>query len=155
MKSSCGWMKAGLISTNVLFKRIHQLLFNEKYIIFFLSRLFPNLIIKVTPIVKVVIQITIKKKQSFLDHYMKHIFSSLKTSIWKIYYFLSFKTIFTSNHKVGPCSTVTLSSIIQRHTFQYHYMKNRDLAIKDNKYGWQKESTDKYKTKQKAVVGWM
>ena len=29
MKSSCGWMKACLISTNVLFKRIYQLLLND------------------------------------------------------------------------------------------------------------------------------
>ena len=29
MKSSCGWLKASLISTNVLFKRIYQILLND------------------------------------------------------------------------------------------------------------------------------
>ena len=29
MKSSCGWMKANIISTNVLFKRVYQLLLND------------------------------------------------------------------------------------------------------------------------------
>ena len=45
---------------------------------------------------------------------------------------------------VCPCHTNTLASYTERHTFQDHFLENRDSIARDNKFVKQKDIMDKF-----------